>query len=133
MLDFTYFQRLAQNIAVCKQMRFIVKCLFYSYANLITLAINSSKKKKMTLNEIYTWISDNFPYYKSAGNGWKVTLFMFMFSLYKKEFSHQKFVLTFFLSQQNSIRHNLSLNKCFTKVPRSKDDPGKVVAAFLIW
>lgn len=44
----------------------------YSYANLITFAINSSAKKKMTLSEIYQWICDNFPYYKDAGNGWKV-------------------------------------------------------------
>ena len=44
----------------------------YSYANLITFAINSNNKKKMTLSDIYTWICENFPYYKDAGNGWKV-------------------------------------------------------------
>ena len=44
----------------------------YSYANLITFAINSSPKKKMTLSEIYQWICENFPYYRDAGNGWKV-------------------------------------------------------------
>lgn len=46
----------------------------YSYTNLITSAINSSPNKRMALSEIYQWIGDNFPYYKNAGPGWKVSL-----------------------------------------------------------
>lgn len=68
----------------------------YSYASLIRLAISNCSKGKMTLSEIYQYIVQTFPYYREAGTGWK-----------------------------NSIRHNLSLNKCFKKVARSKDDPGK--------
>uniref|UniRef100_A0AAQ4RQ31 Fork-head domain-containing protein n=1 Tax=Gasterosteus aculeatus aculeatus TaxID=481459 RepID=A0AAQ4RQ31_GASAC len=43
----------------------------YSYASLITFAINGSLRKRMTLSEIYQWICDNFPYYREAGSGWK--------------------------------------------------------------
>ncbi|NP_001158438.1 forkhead box J1 [Saccoglossus kowalevskii] len=68
----------------------------YSYATLICMAMKETKKNKITLSAIYKWIQDNFMYYKVAEPSW-----------------------------QNSIRHNLSLNKCFTKVPRRKDEPGK--------
>jgi hypothetical protein len=44
----------------------------YSYASLITFAINSSPDKRMTLSEIYQWIIDKYPYYRDAENGWKV-------------------------------------------------------------
>ncbi|EDV27968.1 uncharacterized protein TRIADDRAFT_17444, partial [Trichoplax adhaerens] len=68
----------------------------YSYATLICMAMKESKKSKITLSAIYNWIRENFMYYRIADPSW-----------------------------QNSIRHNLSLNKCFTKVPRKKDEPGK--------
>ncbi|XP_030646816.1 forkhead box protein J1-A [Chanos chanos] len=68
----------------------------YSYATLICMAMQASKKTKITLSCIYKWITDNFCYFRHADPTW-----------------------------QNSIRHNLSLNKCFIKVPRQKDEPGK--------
>ncbi|XP_061568565.1 forkhead box protein J1-A [Cololabis saira] len=68
----------------------------YSYASLICMAMQASRGSKITLAAIYRWITDNFCYYRHADPTW-----------------------------QNSIRHNLSLNKCFIKVPRRKDEPGK--------
>jgi len=52
----------------------------YSYSSLIYLAIGSTTEQRMTLSEIYAWICNRFPYYRTADSGWKVS-FTFAFAL----------------------------------------------------
>lgn len=68
----------------------------HSYATLIGMAILRSENRRLTLAQIYKWISEHYRFYRASEAGW-----------------------------QNSIRHNLSLNKNFVKQERPKDDPGK--------
>ncbi|XP_077376595.1 forkhead box protein B1-like [Festucalex cinctus] len=68
----------------------------YSYISLTAMAIQSSPDKMLPLSAIYRFISDNFPFYRHNTRRW-----------------------------QNSLRHNLSFNDCFVKIPRGPERPGK--------
>ena len=67
----------------------------HSYIALIAMAILSKPSKKVLLGDIYSYISEKFPYYRSKDKSWR-----------------------------NSIRHNLSLNECFIKAGRSENGKG---------
>lgn len=61
----------------------------YSYSCLIAMALKNSRAGSLPVSEIYSFMCEHFPYFKTAPNGWK-----------------------------NSVRHNLSLNKCFEKIEK---------------
>lgn len=68
----------------------------YSYIALIVMAIQSAPAKRLTLSEIYQFLQARFPFFRGSYQGWK-----------------------------NSVRHNLSLNECFIKLPKGLGRPGK--------
>ncbi|KAI0028857.1 hypothetical protein K488DRAFT_33122, partial [Vararia minispora EC-137] len=70
----------------------------YSLPTLIKLAILGSPHKRLTLQEIYLALEDRFQWFKDN--------------------THDK-------AWKNSIRHNLSLRKCFLRVQRPMTEPGK--------
>uniref|UniRef100_A0A3Q3IIY3 Fork-head domain-containing protein n=1 Tax=Monopterus albus TaxID=43700 RepID=A0A3Q3IIY3_MONAL len=80
-----------QSLSTQSHKESITQSLFpkpiYSYSILIFMALKNSKTGSLPVSEIYSFMTEHFPYFKTAPDGWK-----------------------------NSVRHNLSLNKCFEKV-----------------
>lgn len=68
----------------------------YSYSCLIAMALKNSRSGSLPVSEIYSFMCEHFPYFKTAPNGWK-----------------------------NSVRHNLSLNKCFEKIEKPATNGGQ--------
>jgi len=72
-----------------------------SYAQLIAEALMGAEKRRLTLNDIYVKINARHPYYSLGGDRGNIM-------------SPPNW--------QNAVRHNLTLNKAFVKVPRPANE-----------
>ena len=66
-----------------------------TYITLIGKALLNSSQHRLILADIYHYVLENYPYYRTAPSTWK-----------------------------NSIRHNLSVNECFVKARRAEHGRG---------
>lgn len=73
----------------------------YSFSSLIFMAIEDSPDKRLPVKDIYAWIVNNFPHYRTATRGWR-----------------------------NSVRHNLSLSKSFRRIHRDKSQVGTSIHVY---
>ncbi|OWK53339.1 Forkhead box protein I1 [Lonchura striata] len=70
------------------------------------MAIRASPGQRLSLSGIYAYIAERFPFYRGSGGQW-----------------------------QNSVRHNLSLNRCFRRLPTgsaASPPASRLVGAFAL-
>ncbi|KAF7256922.1 hypothetical protein EG68_05775 [Paragonimus skrjabini miyazakii] len=70
-------------------------CPPFTFHSLIYMSMQCLKRHKVTLKDIYTWITDNFAFFRCQTNDW-----------------------------QEALRQNLTSSRCFQRVPRRKEEPG---------
>ncbi|XP_028664269.1 forkhead box protein R1 isoform X1 [Erpetoichthys calabaricus] len=67
-----------------------------NYCILIAMALNCSKNGSLNVQQIYNFMREHFPFFRTAPDGWK-----------------------------NTIRHNLCFSHSFAKTPQQVSDQGK--------
>nr|XP_035157435.2 forkhead box protein N3-like [Callithrix jacchus] len=93
----------------------------YSFSCLKFMAIKDSPTKRLPVKDIYNWILEHFPCFANAPTGWKAQ------DLTNSLLNSTKHVKK--NGWKNSVRHNLSLNKCFKKVDKERSQNSNSIAA----
>ena len=79
----------------------------FRYSELIRLAILHSPNNRATLSEIYTWIRENFKYYRECDAGWRVSEV-----LYTSSFAIKKAGVTLTTNYKSGIQDTTIVGWC---------------------